>query len=472
MRNFLIILLGLFLLAVSTLDAKSCSAVDSEFKQRVKTLKGRWAREDASLEKRLSIVEKKITALDNAFSKEVDVLMKKNESDKKRDTKREKQRYNRSMLIVEKQRAAYKKREAKAFAVKMKKIEKLKKDRKALKIKISDAEQIKSTMEEAFSKAEKKVLFQIERIRMQNEDKTRKFKREIEEDYQKEFNSLNKKFEEWDTKEEKERVKLTVADKEIETFAATQMEKVEVLRKELDAKRAALNEKKLKPEELEKQEMELDITLAKESDKLNKELNRYRKKKLTEKKRAKLLFKKFLQQKKSYKKRHNKMVKLAQKKRDSRLKQFKAGQGREEKKWERERKMRGATYKKNLERKYGTKRKALQKKLDKLDVNITKSENGLEKFKVKQSRMRGKKESVWKREEGKAEDWRNTAHEEIAVKYENKIMLKRKRMTDKKKKLMTKRDKFIAQQNSVRKKRQKKLNKMKKQYTQQKSRCK
>jgi hypothetical protein len=77
MRSFFSAFFILFLFNAISLDAKSCSAVDREFKQRVKTLKARWAREDDSLEKRLSTVEKKITALDKTFSKEVDALMKK-----------------------------------------------------------------------------------------------------------------------------------------------------------------------------------------------------------------------------------------------------------------------------------------------------------------------------------------------------------------------------------------------------------
>ena len=472
MKKIVIPFVVMLLFSFSMVNAKTCDAVDKEFKQRVKTLKSRWAREDNSLENRLSTVEKKITAIDNKLPKEIDALIKKNSAGSKRDLEREKKRHATIMSAVEKQRAAYKKRDEKARETKKKRIEKLQKDKEALQKQAGKLEQLKMKMDEEFAKAEKKVLFQIERVRMQNEDSVRKFKQEVATDYQKEFNQLNKKFEEWDAKEEKEKEKLTVADKEIETFAAGQMEKVEKLRAELDKKRATLKEKKLKPEELERAEMELDIALAKGGDKLNKELNAYRKKKMVEKKKAKMAFRNFLKKKKAYKKRHGGMVKLAQKKRDNRLNQRKKEQEREEKKWERERKMRETAYKKKLSRQYGVKRKNLQKKINKMVNTIAKAKNNFERFKVKQKKMLGKKEYQWKKKEDGAEDWKRTATEEIAVKYENKIILKRKRMNDNKKKFLIKRDKLLAQQKSVRKKRQAKLNKMKRQYEQQKDRCK
>lgn len=271
----------------------------AELVKRIKELKYSWEKSDSELEQKIVALENKLTlyeqkekgivkgAADDNEKKRIDELklvdVKYNALLKK--MKDEKDLFYKNQTTQhDKEGAKVEKTVAELDDKKKKNLEEIKKIDEKLRIE-----------EEAFNKAENTSMSSNEAVRMKNEDEDRKFKVQVEKEYQKKFDELNKKLQEYDRNEVEEKKKLGKFDEEIEQYLVKNVEimtkfqddvnkerdKLEAEYKEKKAAAGTDAEKKFNEEleKLKKEKTDIEAEIAKEETKaLAKSLKQIEKK--------------------------------------------------------------------------------------------------------------------------------------------------------------------------------------------------
>ena len=248
----------------------------AELTKKIKDMKYQWEKDDSEIEQKIVELENKLTLFEqrekgvtkgsNALSAQYEKEMAKEmaETDKKygdmlKKMKEEKEaRYKKQDDEIE---AGNKKTEAAVLALEGKK--------KANEEKISELDKKMTGEQEKFDENEKKIMAQNEEIRMKNEDEDRKYKVEVEKEYQAKFDDLNKKLQDYDAQESEEREKLKKYDAATEEYMFKNAEVMSKYQEEIEKERATVEAECAKNKETASADAEKSYT--EELEKLNKE---------------------------------------------------------------------------------------------------------------------------------------------------------------------------------------------------------
>ncbi len=252
---------------------------DTEYKElseRIKAMKYQWEKDDSEIEQKIVELENKLTLFEqrekgvtkgsNALSAQYEKEMAKEmaETDKKygdilKKMKEEKEaRYKKQADELE---AGNKKTEAAVLALEAKK--------KANEDKISELDKKMTGEQEKFDENEKQIMSKNEEVRMKNEDEDRKYKVEVEKEYQAKFDDLNKKLQDYDAQESEEREKLKKYDAATEEYMFKNAEVMQKYQEDIEKERAAADAECAKNREAASADAEKAFT--EELEKLNKE---------------------------------------------------------------------------------------------------------------------------------------------------------------------------------------------------------
>ena len=248
----------------------------AELEKKIKEMRYQWEKDDSEIEQKIVELENKLTLFEqrekgvtkgsNALSAQYEKEMAKEMADtdkkygdmlkKMRDEKED--RYKKQSEELE---AGNKKTEAEVL--------KLEEKKKANDEKISELDK-KMTAEQAeFDENEKKIMAKNEEIKMKNEDEDRKYKVEVEKEYQAKFDDLNKKLQDYDAQESEEREKLKKYDAATEEYMFKNAEVMQKYQEEIEKERATVEAECAKNREAATADAEKAYT--EELEKLNKE---------------------------------------------------------------------------------------------------------------------------------------------------------------------------------------------------------
>ena len=248
----------------------------AELKKKINDMKFQWEKDDSEIEQKIVELENKLTLFEqrekgvtkgsNALSAQYEKEMAKEmaDTDKKygdilKKMKEEKEaRYKKQDDEIE---AGNKKTEAAILALEAKK--------KANSDKISELDKKMTAEQEKFDENEKQIMAKNEEVRMKNEDEDRKYKVEVEKEYQGKFDDLNKKLQDYDAQESEEREKLKKYDAATEEYMFKNAEVMQKYQEEIEKERTAAEAECAKNKESASADAEKAYT--EELEKLNKE---------------------------------------------------------------------------------------------------------------------------------------------------------------------------------------------------------
>lgn len=248
----------------------------AELTKRINDMKYQWQKDDSEMEQKIVELENKLTLFEqrekgvtkgsNALSAQYEKEMAKEmaDTDKKygdilKKMKEEKEaRYKKQADELE---AGNKKTEAAVLALETKK--------KANEEKISELDKKMTGEQEKFDENEKQIMSRNEEIKMKNEDEDRKYKVEVEKEYQAKFDDLNKKLQDYDAQESEEREKLKKYDAATEEYMFKNAEVMQKYQEEIEKERATVEADCAKNKEAAAADAEKAYT--EELEKLNKE---------------------------------------------------------------------------------------------------------------------------------------------------------------------------------------------------------
>lgn len=248
----------------------------AELTKRINDMKYQWQKDDSEIEQKIVELENKLTLFEqrekgvtkgsNALSAQYEKEMAKEmaDTDKKygdilKKMKEEKEaRYKKQADELE---AGNKKTEAAVLALETKK--------KANEEKISELDKKMTGEQEKFDENEKQIMSRNEEIKMKNEDEDRKYKVEVEKEYQAKFDDLNKKLQDYDAQESEEREKLKKYDAATEEYMFKNAEVMQKYQEEIEKERATVEADCAKNKEAAAADAEKAYT--EELEKLNKE---------------------------------------------------------------------------------------------------------------------------------------------------------------------------------------------------------
>ncbi len=473
------LLLTFIFILSSNLEAKSCADVKSEFTKKITEMKESWDKEEKNLDNMIETLDTQIVNLEKA---EASTLVKTNdkyESDRSKELDKVRKIYETTLMKLENEEKADQEKmnkantdneSSRASLVKLK--EKTEKDLAAF-------EPLKQEMFAKHEKEKEKIESDNEIQRMKDEDEDRKFQTKVAEDYQKEFDSLNKELEAWDKNEEGVKAAVSAVDKEIEQYAIEKAAEMEKKQSEIEKKRAEVQKiydaKKGDPSaeaEYITENEKLDTQLSKENSFLNAQVKQFRAKKLTEKKEKEKAYTTFLKNKKVAKITVDMKVKKAQEKRDKEIAARKALRNIRDTKWKQEMLMKETLFKKSLDDKYTKPRDIMQKQLDAFNNKIADMDDKIMSEKIKaNNEFNTKKE---KREKAKevAETVYNNESDKIKTKYDNLILASKQKSEKTKQDLTAKRDALLKKKDDNKIRNQATLDKEKEKYQKAMSGCK
>ena len=248
----------------------------AELTKRINDMKYQWQKDDSEIEQKIVELENKLTLYEqrekgvtkgsNALSVQYEKDMQKEmtDTDKKygdilKKMRAEKEdRYKKQADELE---AGNKKTEATVLGLETKK--------KANEEKISELDKKMTAEQEQFDENEKKIMSKNEEIKMKNEDEDRKYKVEVEKEYQAKFDDLNKKLQDYDAQESEEREKLKKYDAATEEYMFKNAEVMQKYQEEIEKERSAAEAECAKNKESASADAEKAYT--EELEKLNKE---------------------------------------------------------------------------------------------------------------------------------------------------------------------------------------------------------
>ncbi|HNZ53485.1 MAG TPA: hypothetical protein PKN76_05020 [bacterium] len=232
-------------------ETDSKNAVELEKKEyadlakKIKDLKYQWEKDDSEIEQKIVALENKLTLFEQ---KEKGVVKVSTEGDEKARTE--------EMAAVDKKYTELLKKmrtEKEQFDSKQKDelekgsktteaaVVKLEEKKKANDAKIVEIDKKIAAEMEKFDAEEKKFSGGNEEVKMKNEDEDRKFKVQVEKEYQVKFDELNKKLQDFDQQESEKRKDLEKYDKAIEEYMTKNVELMSKFQEELEKERATVD---------------------------------------------------------------------------------------------------------------------------------------------------------------------------------------------------------------------------------------
>ncbi len=230
-------------------DSKNAAELEkkeyAELTKRIKDLKYQWEKDDSEIEQKIVALENKLTLFEQ---KEKGVVKVSSEGDEKARTEELAAVDKKYTELLKKMRT-----EKEQFDSKQK--EELEKGSKATEAAVVKLEEKKKVNEAKIVEIDKKIAAEMdkfdaeerkysggnEEVKMKNEDEDRKFKVEVEKEYQVKFDELNKKLQDFDQQESEKRKDLEKYDKAIEEYMTKNVELMSKFQEELEKERATVD---------------------------------------------------------------------------------------------------------------------------------------------------------------------------------------------------------------------------------------
>lgn len=248
----------------------------AELTKKIKDMKYQWEKDDSEIEQKIVELENKLTLFEqrekgvtkgsNALSAQYEKEMAKEmaDTDKKYGDMLKKMREDKEARYKKQEdeiEAGNKKTEAAVLVLEDKK--------KSNDEKIAELDKKMNAEQEQFDENEKKIMAQNEEVKMKNEDEDRKYKVEVEKEYQAKFDDLNKKLQDYDAQESEEREKLKKYDAATEEYMFKNAEVMQKYQEDIEKERATVEAECAKKREAATADAEKSYT--EELEKLNKE---------------------------------------------------------------------------------------------------------------------------------------------------------------------------------------------------------
>ena len=271
----------------------------AELVKKIKDLKYQWEKSDSELEQKIVALENKLTLYEQKEKGIVKGAADNNEKKRLAEIKLVDKKYKALLKKMADEKDAFYKKQKDELEKEGAKVEKqlniLEEKKKKNLEEIKKIDEKLRIEEEKFSKLENSKLSENEATKMKNEDEDRKFKVQVEKEYQKKFDELNKKLQEYDQKEVEEKKKLGIYDDEIEQYLVKNVEIMTKFQDEVNAEKDKVEaeykknketakadaEKKFNEEleKLKKEKADIEAKIAeKETPKLKKDLKKIDKK--------------------------------------------------------------------------------------------------------------------------------------------------------------------------------------------------
>lgn len=217
----------------------------NELTNRIKTLKYQWEKDDSELEQKIVALENKLTLFEQKEKGVVKVSTEGDEKARLAELTEVDKKYTDLLNKLRKEKEDFYNKQKDSLDTGSKKTEadvlKLEEKKKANIAKIAEIDKTISTEMDKFDAEEKKYLGGNEEVKMKNEDEDRKFKVEVEKEYQVKFDDLNKKLQEFDQQESEKRKDLEKFDRAIEEYMTKNVEIMSKFQEELDKERAVID---------------------------------------------------------------------------------------------------------------------------------------------------------------------------------------------------------------------------------------
>ncbi len=449
---------------------KKCAQLDEEFKRKVSDLREKWKMNDEGPERALDATERTLTDMDKNGGAKLRKYADELDAQKKQDIEAAKKEYEKALAQFGKKDDGAKRTfemEADRYRRKIADLERQKTDTQK---EAQRLEEVRGKLEHERSMEDQRLLSEFEKVKMAAEDENRKYRKQIEDEYQKKFDELNAKLGEWDVKEAEKKKETEGFDRQIEEFAMQTAQKLDVFQQDIEKRRAEA-EAKFKEAELENAHMALDMELAKESQKLNAEVEKYRKERLEKKKEKELQVKEFLATKEEFRKRNDRLIQLAQQYRDSQLDKKKAEEAKAQERWNADKKRRDEQYERRVQMEYRSKMDALIKKQDKIALDIENERNALVNREGNFKLQTETKEAAIDSEKARIEERYKKTIAKINDKYDRMEVEEKMTQEVVRDELDKKRESLIATREKNKADRQELLYKMKDDYEAQKGSC-
>lgn len=495
-------------------DIESKNAAENEKKEyaelakKIKDLKYQWEQSDSELEQKIVALENKLTLFEQREKGVVKVAANtEDEKARAKEVQESDKKYNEILKKLREEKDQFYAKQKKAIEDGSKKTEaavvKLEEKKKANEAKIVEIDKkIKEEMEK-FDVEERKYSTGNEDVKMKNEDEDRKFKVQVEKEYQVKFDELNKKLQEYDQQEAEKKKSLEKYDREIEEYMTKNVEIMSKYQDELEKERTKIDEeyktkkeaakadaekkyneelekltaektateakiaeketpqlkkqlagieKKIKNHEGGKEEFignllmqvdmeyeaksaEIDQKLVKRNQELQKDNNKFRDKKLAEKKQAEKDFKGFENRKAMFKKTIDNQILQAQKARDKKIEDRQKERAKLSGTWDKNREQREKALERKLKPMKDQKAR-LEQENEKISAQVTDINNKWavksDDMKVKHNEESEKFEKNWQERFDKATTDKKESKEAIEVKYADKIVTQKKAQKEQK----------------------------------------
>lgn len=233
-------------------EADSKSAIELEKKEygelakKIKELKYQWEKDDSELEQKIVALENKLTLFEQREKGVVKVGIN-NEDEKKRadELSESDKKYGDMLKKLHNEKEVFYANHKKELEDGSKRTEvavvKLEEKKKANDDAIAEIDKKINAETEKFEAVERTFADGNEKIKMKNEDEDRKFKVEVEKEYQAKFDELNKKLQDFDQNESEKQKELGKYDREIEEYMTKNVETMSKFQDELEKDRNAVD---------------------------------------------------------------------------------------------------------------------------------------------------------------------------------------------------------------------------------------
>jgi len=463
------LLSGLFL--AINLHGAECRNVKKRFVKKVKELKVEWRECDDEEEERLKSLESEIL---NVERSEGDILFKlQAKYDKKREMEIEKldKEYGEKIAKIEtleKEQLARNRRKLERESEKIKK-EDIK--RKKFVEKIKDMEKVRVAILLEFENNERAAEEAFERKKLEFEDEDRKYLKEVQKEYQSEFDKVNVKISQLDSKEEKILLDIKSVDLEIEKYATAQAEKFEQYQEGIDVEREILAreyrdkmDNPKKSEEYERKVSYLDEKLARKSTVLTDAINNFNDRMNSRRSFKEENLERFRERKRRDLSRLEKKIGKAQRARDKKIAKREAKRKKFVEREDYARERRQQAFNRKMRAKYYAKLEQLEKKLPEFNLKIDSMTADRDELKIDLEEEFAEKKEGWQVRTERLENEQRIKDREITDKYDFLIIDAKTAMAKKKKMLYKKYDNMFVEQANVKQERQSLLSSLKVEY--------
>ena len=248
----------------------------TELEKKIKDMRYQWEKDDSEIEQKIVELENKLTLFEQrekGVTKGSNALSAQYEKDMAKEMADTDKKYGDMLKKMRDEKEARYKKQSDELEAGNKKTEaevlKLEEKKKANEAKISELDKKINAEQEQFDEGEKKVMGSNEETKMKNEDEDRKYKVEVEKEYQAKFDELNKELQDFDAKESEEREKLKKYDAATEEYMFKNAEVMSKYQEEIEKERQTVEADCAKKKESASADAEKAFT--EELEKLNKE---------------------------------------------------------------------------------------------------------------------------------------------------------------------------------------------------------